>query len=71
MGLLTPQGPPQWHPAPPELREAAQAAADYCKNQGLDLAKLALQFAVRYAHAAGIEESLVVGDMEFARSCLA
>lgn len=48
MGLLTPQGPPDWHPAPPELREAAQAAADYCRDQNLDLAKLALQFAVRW-----------------------
>lgn len=47
MGLLTPQGPPDWHPAPPELKEAAQAAADYCRDQGVDIAKLALQFAVR------------------------
>lgn len=47
MGLLTPQGPPAWHPAPPELKQAAAAAADYCKGQGLDIAKLALQFAVR------------------------
>lgn len=47
MGLLTPQGPPAWHPAPPELKEAAAAAADYCRGQGLDIAKLALQFAVR------------------------
>lgn len=48
MGLLTPQGPPAWHPAPPELKEAAAAAADYCRGQGLDIAKLALQFAVRW-----------------------
>ena len=47
MGLLTPQGPPAWHPAPPELKQAAAAAADYCKGQGLDIAKLALQFAVK------------------------
>eukprot|EP00878_Enallax_costatus_P011412 GHUV01011915.1.p1 GENE.GHUV01011915.1~~GHUV01011915.1.p1 ORF type:complete len:358 (+),score=83.91 GHUV01011915.1:242-1315(+) len=47
MGLLTPQGPPEWHAAPPELKEAAKAAADYCQGQGLDIAKLAVQFAVR------------------------
>jgi hypothetical protein len=47
MGLLTPQGPPEWHPAPPELKQAAAAAADYCKAQGMDIAKLALQFAVK------------------------
>lgn len=47
MGLLTPQGPPEWHPAPPEVKEAARAAADYCRDQGTDLAKLALQFSVK------------------------
>lgn len=47
MGLLTPQGPPEWHPAPPELKEAARASAEYCRGQGVDIAKLALQFAVR------------------------
>ncbi|KAF8059175.1 hypothetical protein HT031_005347 [Scenedesmus sp. PABB004] len=48
MGLLTPQGPPEWHPAPPELKEAAAAAAEYCRDQGADLARLALQFAVKH-----------------------
>jgi L-galactose dehydrogenase len=47
MGLLTQQGPPEWHPAPPELKEAAATAAACCKDQGVDLAKLALQFAVK------------------------
>jgi aryl-alcohol dehydrogenase-like predicted oxidoreductase len=48
MGLLTHQGPPDWHPAPPELKEAAAAAAACCKDQGVDLSKLALQFAVKW-----------------------
>eukprot|EP00879_Flechtneria_rotunda_P013381 GHRR01013971.1.p2 GENE.GHRR01013971.1~~GHRR01013971.1.p2 ORF type:complete len:114 (+),score=26.99 GHRR01013971.1:1237-1578(+) len=62
MGLLTPQGPPEWHPAPPELKEACLAAADFCKAQGLDIAKLALQFAVRNAH---ISTTLVgMGDTD-------
>ncbi|WIA18414.1 hypothetical protein OEZ85_009874 [Tetradesmus obliquus] len=47
MGLLTQQGPPEWHPAPAELKEAAAAAAACCRDQGVDLAKLALQFAVK------------------------
>jgi L-galactose dehydrogenase len=47
MGLLTPQGPPEWHPAPPELKAAAAAAAAHCSALGLDLARLALQFAVK------------------------
>jgi L-galactose dehydrogenase len=47
MGLLTHQGPPEWHPAPAELKEAAAAAAACCRDQGVDLSKLALQFAVK------------------------
>jgi L-galactose dehydrogenase len=47
MGLLTSAGPPEWHPAPPELKAACAAAAAYCASQGQDIAKLALQFAVQ------------------------
>lgn len=47
MGLLTSQGPPAWHPAPPALRSAAAAAARMCSARGMDLSELAIQFAVR------------------------
>jgi L-galactose dehydrogenase len=46
MGLLTDRPLPAWHPAPPELRAAAAAAADYCREQGVELAHLGLQFAL-------------------------
>jgi L-galactose dehydrogenase len=46
MGLLTIQGPPHWHPAPVEVREACAKAARHCREKGADLSKLALQFAV-------------------------
>ena len=46
MGLLTHAGPPAWHPAPPALRAACAAAADYCAQRGADLADLALQYAL-------------------------
>ncbi|MFE0475077.1 aldo/keto reductase [Streptomyces sp. NPDC058947] len=46
MGLLTQAGPPAWHPASPELREAASRAAALCARHGADLALLALQFAL-------------------------
>lgn len=55
MGLLTQQGPPEWHPAPAELKEAAAAAAACCRDQGVDLAKLALQFAVKWVEGVGVE----------------
>ena len=46
MGLLTETGPPDWHPAPPDLRAAARRAAQLCRHRGVDIAQLALQFAV-------------------------
>jgi L-galactose dehydrogenase len=48
MGLLTEQGPPDWHPAPPQVREAGRKAAVLCREQGGDISELALRFALRY-----------------------
>jgi L-galactose dehydrogenase len=48
MGLLTEQGPPDWHPAPPQVREAGRKAAVFCREQGADISELALRFALRY-----------------------
>jgi aryl-alcohol dehydrogenase-like predicted oxidoreductase len=45
MGLLSPQGAPAWHPAPPPVRQAAAAAARLCAERGLDIAQVALRFA--------------------------
>jgi L-galactose dehydrogenase len=47
MGLLTEQGPPDWHPAPPEVREAGRKAAVFCREQGVDISELALRFALQ------------------------
>jgi aryl-alcohol dehydrogenase-like predicted oxidoreductase len=46
MGLLTRRGPPQWHPAPAEIKAACAKAAEYCDSQGVDIAQLAVQFAL-------------------------
>ncbi|XAR52982.1 L-galactose 1-dehydrogenase [Bertholletia excelsa] len=46
MGLLTESGPPEWHPASPELKAACKAAADYCKDKDKDISKLALQYSL-------------------------
>ncbi|MFI5356594.1 MAG: aldo/keto reductase [Opitutales bacterium] len=46
MGLLTPQGTPAWHPAPPAIIAGCRRAADYCQSIGADIVKLALQFSV-------------------------
>ena len=46
MRLLSHVGPPAWHPAPAALKAKCAAAAQFCKENGGDLGKLALQFAV-------------------------
>jgi L-galactose dehydrogenase len=56
MGLLTPRGVPGWHPAPPALVAGARRAVEYCQSVGVDIVKLAIQFAV--AHP-GIATTLV------------
>ncbi|CAK9251313.1 unnamed protein product [Sphagnum jensenii] len=47
MGLLSGQTPPEWHPAPLELKVACNKAIEVCKAQGKSIAKLALQYAMR------------------------
>jgi L-galactose dehydrogenase len=44
MGLLSDHGPPEWHPAPEQVKIAAKVAADLCRRRGTSLASLAMQF---------------------------
>uniref|UniRef100_A0A7N0TN35 NADP-dependent oxidoreductase domain-containing protein n=1 Tax=Kalanchoe fedtschenkoi TaxID=63787 RepID=A0A7N0TN35_KALFE len=46
MGLLTEAGPPDWHPAAPELKAACRAAAAHCKSKGKNISKLSLQYSL-------------------------
>ena len=50
MGLLTQGSLPAWHPAPPALRAACAAAAEYCTRRGSHLADLALSYAFGLPH---------------------
>jgi L-galactose dehydrogenase len=45
-GLLTNHELPAWHPAPEDVRKGCAEAAAYCRSQGTDIAKLALQFSL-------------------------
>jgi L-galactose dehydrogenase len=51
MGLLTAKGPPEWHPAPQELKDAAALAAKVASEQGQDISELALMWAVQVCSA--------------------
>lgn len=44
MGLLSNRKVPDWHPAGREIQTACKRAADYCRDKGEDIAKLAVQF---------------------------
>jgi L-galactose dehydrogenase len=46
MGLLSGAAPPDWHPAPPALRDASARAAAVAREHGATLADLAVAFSV-------------------------
>jgi L-galactose dehydrogenase len=52
MGILTPRGAPAWHPAPPQVHDAARRATEFCRAQGIDLSELALRFCFDYPRVA-------------------
>lgn len=46
MGLLSNRGPPSWHPASLEIRNASKQASEYCQSQDVDISKLAMHFSL-------------------------
>jgi L-galactose dehydrogenase len=44
MGLLSTRNVPDWHPADKEIREACKRAAEFCRQNGTDISKLAIQY---------------------------
>ena len=52
MGLLTERGVPAWHPAPPAMVAGARKAVEFCRAQGVDIVKLAVQFCVAHPQIA-------------------
>lgn len=59
MGLLTDQGPPDWHPGHANVHAAAAEAARLCREAGTDLSRVALQFAFQTAAENGIASTVV------------
>lgn len=54
MGLLSENGPPEWHPAPSELKSVCAAAAAHCKTKGKNISKLALQYSLKNKDTASV-----------------
>lgn len=52
MGLLTPGGPPSWHPAPRGLQDACASAVTMCASRGTDASAVAIAQAVRDSRVA-------------------
>lgn len=46
MGLLSTRGVPAWHPAPKPLIEVCREAAEYCREHGYPIEKLAMEYSV-------------------------
>ncbi|HLU22808.1 MAG TPA: aldo/keto reductase [Bacillaceae bacterium] len=47
MGLLSTRPVPDWHPADDEIRSVCKKAAAFCAENGMNISKLAIQFAVQ------------------------
>ena len=52
MRVLTEKGAPDWHPAPQSVRSMGLRVAGYCRDRGIDVADLALQFALQHGDVA-------------------
>jgi len=48
MGLLAERPAPAWHPASPAIIAGCRRAAEFCRARGVDIVKLAIQFAVAH-----------------------
>ncbi|XP_035726799.1 L-galactose dehydrogenase-like isoform X3 [Vespa mandarinia] len=47
MGLLTNNGPPDWHPASKEMKKICSDVAQYCKDNDVEISKLAVWYAMQ------------------------
>lgn len=48
MRVLTEVGAPDWHPAPRRVQEMGQKVAQYCRERGVDVADVAMQFVLQH-----------------------
>ena len=60
------QGPPEWHPAPKEVRETCAKAAAHAKSQGVSIERLAIQYAFQKQNVS----TVLIGMATPAEVCL-
>ena len=46
MGLLTERGGPSWHPASETIQAGCRRAVEFCKERGINIVELAIQFSI-------------------------
>ena len=46
MGLLTERGTPAWHPASETIKAGVRRAVAFCKERGINIVELAIQFSI-------------------------
>jgi L-galactose dehydrogenase len=52
MGLLTPRGAPDWHPASRTIIEGCRRVVDYCESKNINIVKLAIQYSCLHPYIA-------------------
>uniref|UniRef100_A0A7S0WRT9 NADP-dependent oxidoreductase domain-containing protein n=1 Tax=Chlamydomonas leiostraca TaxID=1034604 RepID=A0A7S0WRT9_9CHLO len=62
MGLLTPQGTPDWHPAPPAVKDACAKAVAHAASRGSYLPRLALAHSVAHPRVASTLVGMVTPE---------
>jgi L-galactose dehydrogenase len=48
MGLLTERGAPAWHPASEAIKAGCRRAVEFCKQRGINIVELAIQFSIAH-----------------------
>lgn len=48
MGLLSNQGPPDWHPATKDIKDACARSASFCRDNDCDISKLAMAYTLGF-----------------------
>jgi L-galactose dehydrogenase len=48
MGLLTERGAPAWHPASDAIKAGCRKAVEFCKQRGINIVELAIQFSISH-----------------------